>query len=82
MRNVLTVFIASPGDLAVERKRAFQVVAEVNDTIKNIDWSIDLLGWEDTLPGFGRPQALINREVERCDLFIGLLWRRWGTPPA
>ena len=37
---------------------------------------------EDTLPGYGRPQALINRDVERCDLFIGLLWRRWGTPPA
>jgi hypothetical protein len=82
MRNVLTVFIASPSDLAAERKRTFQVVDEVNNVIKNIDWSIDLLGWEDTLPGFGRPQALINRDVERCDLFIGLLWRRWGTPPA
>jgi hypothetical protein len=22
---------------------------------------IDLLGWEDTLPGVGRPQAIINR---------------------
>jgi hypothetical protein len=82
MRNVLTVFIASPSDLAAERERAFQVASEINEAIKNIDWSIDLLGWEDTLPGFGRPQALINRDVERCDLFIGLLWRRWGTPPA
>jgi hypothetical protein len=82
MRNVLTVFIASPSDLSAERKRAFQVVAEINEAIKNMDWSIDLLGWEDTLPGFGRPQALINRDVERCHLFLGLLWRRWGTPPA
>ena len=82
MRNVLTVFIASPSDLAPERKRAFEVVNEVNEYVKKLDWSIDLLGWEDTLPGYGRPQALINREVERCDLFIGLLWRRWGTPPA
>jgi hypothetical protein len=57
-------------------------VNEINEAIRNIDWSIDLLGWEDTLPGYGRPQALINRDVERCELFIGLLWRRWGTPPA
>ncbi|MGO9094598.1 MAG: DUF4062 domain-containing protein [Bryobacteraceae bacterium] len=82
MRKVLTVFIASPCDLADERRRAFEVVAEINEAIKNIDWSIDLLGWEDTLPGYGRPQDLINRDVERCDLFIGLLWRRWGTPPG
>jgi hypothetical protein len=82
MRNVLTVFLASPSDLPDERRRAFQVAAEVNEAIKNIDWWIDLLGWEDTLPGVGRPQALINRDVQRCDLFVGLLWRRWGTPPA
>jgi len=82
MRNVLTVSIASPSDLADERRRAFQVPAEVNESIKKWDWSIDLLGWEDTLPGYGRPQARISRDVERCDLFIGLLWRRWGTSPA
>jgi hypothetical protein len=82
MRNVLTVFLASPSDLADERKKAFQVAAEVNESIKRWDWWIDLLGWEDTLPGYGRPQAMINRDVERCDLFIGLLWRRWGTSPA
>ena len=82
MRDVLTVFIASPSDLAEERKAAFNVVAEVNGTVKRLGWSIDLLGWEDTLPGYGRPQGQINRDVEECDLFIGLLWRRWGTSPA
>ena len=29
----------------------------------------------------GRPQELINQDVDRCDLFIGLIWKRWGTPP-
>ncbi|MPZ17397.1 MAG: DUF4062 domain-containing protein [Luteitalea sp.] len=82
MRNVLTVFIASPSDLAPERQRAFDVVADVNDVLRPTNWAIELLGWEDTLPGYGRPQALINRDVERCDLFIGAVWRRWGTAPA
>lgn len=82
MRNVLTVFIASPSDLSAEREVAFRLVEELNQTLKILDWSIDLLGWEDTRPGFGRPQGLINRDVERCNLFVGVLWRRWGTPPS
>ncbi|MEP7309150.1 MAG: hypothetical protein ABJA98_26905 [Acidobacteriota bacterium] len=81
MRNVLTVFIASPSDLNPERRAAFEVTAELNETLKKINWSVDLCGWEDTVPGYGRPQAQINRDVERCDLFLGMLWRKWGTSP-
>ena len=40
------------------------------------------LGWEDALPGKGRPQEVINKDVEQCDLFVMLLWNRWGTPPG
>jgi hypothetical protein len=39
------------------------------------------MGWEETISGFGRPQYLINKEVDRCDLFLGMIWKRWGTPP-
>jgi HEAT repeat protein len=28
----------------------------------------------------GRPQALLNPMVDECDLFVGLLWERWGQP--
>jgi hypothetical protein len=34
------------------------------------------------LPGCGRPQAQINKDVDICDLFIGILWQRWGEPPS
>jgi hypothetical protein len=81
-RNVLTVFIASPSDLADERQTAFEVVANVNRILKKLNWQVDLLGWEERLSGYGRPQAQINADVDRCELFIGLLWRRWGTPPG
>jgi hypothetical protein len=82
MRNILKVFIASPSDLGDERRISFQIVAELNKSLRRLNWTIELFGWEDTLPGYGRPQAIINRDVEQCDLFIGLVWRRWGTPPA
>jgi HEAT repeat protein len=35
--------------------------------------------WEDARPGSGRPQEIINQQLDTCDLFIGLLWRKWGT---
>ena len=80
-RNVLYVFLASPGDLNDERLIAKKVTDRINHQIgRQLLWHIELLGWEDTLPGHGRPQAIINQEVDSCDLFVGLLWRRWGQP--
>ncbi len=78
-RNIFTVFLASPGDLGEERKAARDSVERINKILaRRIGWQIELLGWEDTLPGYQRPQTLINKEVDSCDLFLGVLWRRWG----
>ncbi len=79
-RNVLHVFLASPSDLTDERRMARDVVDEVNRYAQQLELEISLLGWEDTLPGCGRPQELINQDVDRCQVFIGLLWQRWGQP--
>ena len=80
-RQILNVFLASPGDLGDERKIAREVVDKINRIIsQSIGWQIDLRGWEDTLPGSGRPQALINTKVDSCNLFLGMLWRKWGSP--
>lgn len=79
-RKILSVFVASPGDLRQEREILKREVERVNKILgKRIGWQIEVLGWEDTLPGFARPQALINKDVTICDLFIGMLWKRWGT---
>ncbi len=77
----LKVFLASPGDLKEERKIVKEVVDRINTIVgRRVDWHIELYGWEDILPGFSRPQALINKEVDACDLFLGMLWQRWGEP--
>ena len=39
------------------------------------------MGWEETVAGYGRAQEIINQEVDKCDLFIGMMWKKWGTPP-
>jgi HEAT repeat protein len=80
-RQVLNVFLASPGDLTGEREAAEEVISSINRSVgRLLNWNIDLHRWEETLPGTGRPQAKINPMVDKCDLFIGLLWERWGQP--
>jgi HEAT repeat protein len=76
----LSVFLASPGDLAEERRLAKVVVESANRIARQLGWYVELLVWEDTRPAFARPQAVINRDVDTCDLFVGLLWERWGQP--
>ena len=79
--QVKRVFIASPGDLGAERG-LFPHLLELANTLKAHGLGIHLepLGWEDTVPGIGRPQKHINEDVKKCDLFVMLLWKRWGTP--
>lgn len=79
-RNILSIFLASPNDLVEERKIIKETIDRMNKVIgRNLNWSIELLGWEDMLPGYARPQKLINNDVKACDLFIGILWKRWGS---
>jgi hypothetical protein len=81
-RKVVKVFLASPSDLQDERSLAKATVDEFNDTIgKSLGYHVDLVGWEDTIAGYGQPQSLINKDLEQCEYFIGLMWQRWGSPP-
>ena len=75
------VSLASPNDLQEERRTLRDVVIEFNESFPDLlGYQIELLGGEATSAGYGRPQELINQDVDRCDLFIGLIWKRWGTP--
>ncbi|MFM0366325.1 HEAT repeat domain-containing protein [Paraburkholderia sediminicola] len=81
-RKLVKVFLASPGDVVEERRLAKTVADEVNQLLGDeFSCQIELVGWEDTVSVFGRPQATINRELERCELLIGVVWKHWGTPP-
>lgn len=81
-RKIIKVFLASPGDVIEERKLAKLVVEEVNQLLaEEYGYQLELYGWEDTTAAIGRPQAIINTELERCELFVGIMWKRWGTPP-
>jgi hypothetical protein len=82
-RRFVKVFLGSPGDLTEERRAAKVIVDDFNSELaETFGCQVELVGWEDTLPELGRPQEIINRDLDGCDLFVGMLWKRWGTPPG
>jgi hypothetical protein len=76
----IRVFLASPGDVAKEREAARQAAAELNESLRPHGFEIEILGWEQHGPAAGRAQADIDKDVERCDVLLGILAERWGTP--
>lgn len=82
-RKIIKVFLGSPGDLVEERKAAKRIVDEENrNHAVPQGYQFELVGWEDTVAQHGRAQAVINRDLDQCSYFVGVLWKRWGTPPG
>ena len=81
--KLIRAFIASPGGLEDERRAAYDAAEEVNRSVaRNMGARLELIGWEETLSGIGRPQEIINADMDTCDLFIGVMSTRWGSRPS
>lgn len=76
----LRVFMASPGDLTDERDALRDLERRLNATFRDRGVRVSIEGWEEVQPDAGAPQDLINPLVYDCDVFVGLLNMRWGTP--
>lgn len=82
--TTLQVFVASPSDVSHERELLDGVVSELNAIwSRTTGINMELLRWETHVrPAFGSdPQAVINQQIgDDYDVFIGILWSRFGTP--
>lgn len=81
----LKIFIASPGDVKEDRQIVIYVGEELRRTLGDIfNAEIEVVCWEThAWPDFGKDaQDVINQEIEigEHDIFIGIMWRRFGTP--
>jgi len=74
------VFIASPGDLAVERRAFKEVIDELNGGFGDgAGVKFVPFGREDKLASTGRhSQKVLNRKIERSDGLMLAVHRRWG----
>ncbi len=82
--KIIEIIIASPGDVAEERRIVRDVIAGWN-AIHARDCSVVLLpvSWEThSSPDLsGRPQQIINdRLLAHVDLLVGIFWTRVGSP--
>ncbi|MFT3788336.1 MAG: tetratricopeptide repeat protein [Tepidisphaeraceae bacterium] len=78
--RTIKVFIASPGDLTIERRVFKDTIDELNKGFgRGADVEFKPLGWEDALSTVGRrAQSVINKDVDSCDVFFLVMWCRWG----
>jgi diguanylate cyclase (GGDEF)-like protein len=79
----LSIFIASPGDVTEERECLKRVVEELNQGVaKANNLILEAVRWEThAWPAIGDDvQDVINHQIPIPDVFIGVLWKRFGTP--
>ena len=79
----LRVFVASPGDVWKERELLDDVIDELNRGIAaDKRLVLELVRWEThAWPDIGEDaQDVINRQIAPGDVFIGIMWNRFGTP--
>jgi hypothetical protein len=79
------IFVASPGDVSDERARLARVVTSLSKsggTAESLGLTLELLGWEThVFPDVGRPQGIVFDQLnpQDWDIFVGVLWTRFGT---
>jgi formylglycine-generating enzyme required for sulfatase activity len=76
------LFLSSPGDVEPERAKVHAVADQVNRMLgDNLGIVLEVIDWKTHIvPDMGRPQEVINEQVGDYDIFIGILWKRFGTP--
>jgi len=86
--RTIKVFVASPSDVVDERNALAKLVADTNDVLAYLapekQLTLELVRYEThSYPDLGAPQDVINREIPvNYDIFIGIMWKRIGTPTA
>lgn len=82
--KIVSVFVASPGDVSDERSALESIISELNRTwSRSLNLRLELIKWEtDIHPAFGNyPQDVINQQLnDEYDIFIALFWSKIGSP--
>ncbi len=81
----LKVFVSCPSDVEMEKQTVAYLCDESNRSHGGrCNVYLTMVEWRNSvIPQFGpRPQQLINEQIGEYDVFIGILWMRFGTQPG
>ena len=79
----IRVFISSPNDVKAEREALDEIVEDINGTIGETKaFVLQLFKWErNVIPQIDQtPQEVIDNQMPDCDVYLGILRTRFGTP--
>jgi hypothetical protein len=79
----LRIFVACPSDVVGERSRLSTAVESLQSLAQHCDLVLELLDWRKVIPDMGRPEQIILDQLQPTswDIFIGIIWHRFGTAP-
>lgn len=77
----LRVFVACPKDVAEEKERLSKVISSLQFDAAGHGFVLEFAEWQQCIPSVGDPQNIIFDQLkpESWDIFIGILWTRFGT---
>src|SRR4051812_36918389 len=81
--RLLRVFVGSPTDTIEERRGVEKVAMEFNKGEgSRTGVHVEVLTGSDAVPGMGRAEGEILDQLSLAgfDIFVGILWHRFGTP--
>ncbi|MBI5655702.1 MAG: hypothetical protein HZC44_02305 [Geobacter sp.] len=82
-KKEICVFVSSPGDVSTERDIVEDVVQRINKTLGDeLMVFVKVKRWEDIPPCAGSVQETINTHVGPYDIFLGIMWERFGSPTS
>src|SRR5215213_588258 len=78
----LRIFAASSSDTATERAKVETAAALLKPLADSLGIVLDVDDWRTVVPNMGRPEQVILDQLKpsEWDVFIGILWHRFGIP--
>lgn len=80
----LRIFAASPSDMATERAKVETVASMLKPLADSLGIVLEVVDWRSAVPDMGRAEQVILDQLKPTawDVFIGILWHRFGTRPG
>ena len=81
----IRIFISSPGDVRPERDALEAVIKDdLQHTLgRQHNLYLEPMRWEKLArPGLGDVQSQVSQQMGAYDIFVGIFWKRFGTPTA
>lgn len=81
----IQVFVSCPGDVEQEKQVVKDVCESLNESLLQGGGTIQfkVREWRAIIGHYGpRSQSIINETITNYDIYLGILWNRFGTPPG